>query len=196
MNAFHNCNNQEFKSTVKAVQLGFLTNSTHITTAHMSIDYTSLSTYVTTGFIICLFVYFFMVVFLSRRLYAGYPARGTDISCVYLISLYAARKWSEVYALCMSPNQCTPHENNILHNLILCWTGKCCPNCFPLEQRDYVLRRLADNVANAPAEDKQWLVSVLNNCVEIPDFKATAVFLLGLVLSNLYWDHEKRQRSH
>ena len=68
---------------------------------------------------------------------------------------------------------------DILCNLILRLTGRHVPNCFPLEQREYVLDQVKEKVIGASSEDKAWLISVLNKHAEIPDFKNFTVLLLG-----------------
>ena len=94
--------------------------------------------------------------------------------------LFSTQRFSEVYALSQSLfQQHAAPRCEILCNLILRLIGKHFPNCFPLEQRDRLLDHLNEKVVGASPEDQAWLVSVLNNFAEIPDFTRSCTYLLG-----------------
>ena len=102
-----------------------------------------------------------------------------------LMMLFTTQKFCDVYALCQSLcQQHCSHKFDILCNLILRLTGSRFPNCFPLEQREFVLDQLKEKVIGASSEDKEWLISVLNKHAEIPEFKNDTVFLLGWCYQN------------
>ena len=130
----------------------------------------------------CYFLFAFFVVVLPAFFSCFHQFTGTFFN---LMTLFATQKFSDIYTLCQSLcQQHSSHKFDILCNLILRLTGRHFPNCFPLEQREYVLDQLKEKVIGAASEDKEWLISVLNKHAEIPEFKNVTAFLLGWCYQN------------